>query len=667
MMSRRPLKTSPAAAGIALNKFRLVQRPTRIPGRGALVEKVPNLVNTQWPLEGFFSATVLGLTAVIFVALWMPQQVAAMDRTVEFRDGTILRVTVPDGPLPWHKASSDGTVTRESLPWERVDQLYLVDTPALEKLAEIKKLLNELGANHYALRVQAHKTLIEKGIHFRGVVEETFKNTRDPEIRWRLENVLGAMKNDAEPTQFNYDLVTLSGGGEELEGDVGDWELEVGYRGTKVKIDRKNVCRINRVSMPVDEPEGGGLGRVETFAEDNDEFFPKNVTRIHFDRGPGGELMVPGRDIKEMFVPLGCTLHSEVPNVPDSFISVEDYNVKGRSGKFCAATHDPLYQGTIVVRFCLPGNAGVPAGVHTVGFWTAYIEPQGTALEAYDVHDRLIGVTKTRVRGNDFLALKSKTPIAYIKVTPDLEIDEDHAIDDLFFDPPVTLAEATDPDWLTVLLTSGERIKCRSFEKAGERLAMKELSVGIDSVELPLTEVLSIMPATKSAKRPDVTTTDCTVLLEDGSILRAHGGEALKSAAGEAIPTDKLVALWGFGSSITVPEDEAWPETGALLVERDKVYKKLPMWKLGEKWIEAPELELFDFSYSDSPIIWFKKPTDPPKGAGVLRRTNGEEYVLDKDAYAIADWSAEKVTLRRDKTEITVPFEEVLSLRLPRG
>ena len=114
---------------------------------------------------------------------------SAVDRTVEFRDGTILRVTLPDDPLPWHRAASDGTVTRQALPWSRVEQLYLVTTPALEKLAEIKGLLTQLGGNRYADRVQAHKELIEKGIHFRGVVEQTFKNTQDPEIRWRLENL----------------------------------------------------------------------------------------------------------------------------------------------------------------------------------------------------------------------------------------------------------------------------------------------------------------------------------------------------------------------------------------------------------------------------------------------------------------------------------------------
>ena len=605
---------------------------------------------------------------VLFTLIVSVSPLCAIERTVEFRDGTILRLDLPDEPLPWHKATPDGTVTREPMPWAQVEQLYLVTTPALEKLAEIKGLLNRLASNKFKERVTAHKELIDKGIHFRGVVEEVYKTTTDPEVKWRLENIRGAMQQNVEPAQYNYDLVTRASTGEEVEGDVGDLNIEGNFRGAKIPITRQSVCRINRASRTGEAAIGGTLGRAEVISEDRDELFPKNVTRINFDRGPGGEITIVGKDIRDLYVPLGVTLESEVPNTADTIISVEEYNVKGRSGEKCAATHDPLYQGTIVIRFCLPGNSGVPAGVHVVGFYTAYIEPEGTALQAYDVHDRLIGEVKTRVRGNDFLALKSATPIAYVKVVPDPEIDEDHAIDDLFFDPPVTLAEASDPKWLTALLVTGERIKCRSFALEGDNVSLKQLSIGVDEVKVPVSEIAAIMPATESVEGPDVITTDCTVLLDDGSIIRANGGAKLTTTTDREIPTVKLVALWGFGSSLTLPEEDAWPEKGALLVERDKVYKKLPDWTLGEKWVEAPQLALFDFTYSDSPIIWFQRPSDRIEGAGVLRRANGEEYVLHEKAnYQLVDWDSEKVTITADKREFTVPFEEVQTLRLPQS
>lgn len=614
--------------------------------------------NSTWA-----AALLLAAAGMSLLSVSSPATADTIQRTVEFRDGTILRLDIPDAPLPWHKASRDGTVTREPMPWSQVDQLYLVTTPALEKLAEIKGLLNRLGSNKYIHRVEAHKNLIEKGVHFRGVVEEVFNTTKDPEVRWRLEAVLKAMDTDIDPAQYNYDLVSKTGTGEEVEGDVGDLSLPAKFRGTTVILDRQRVCRINRLTMPGGETITDELGRAQVITEDDDDLFPKNVTRINFDRGPAGELLVPGRDLKEMFVPLGCTLHT---SYEDSFVSVEDYNVRGRSGNLCIATHDPLYQGELTVRFCLPGNAGVPAGVHYVGFWTAYVEPGGTSLEAYDVHDRLIGVATTGARGRDFLAVKSRTPIAYIKVVCDEEIDKDFAIDDLFYDPPVTLSEASDPKWLTVLLSSGERIKCRDFAKSGDKLALSQLSIGVESVEVPLGEVFSIMPATESAKRPE-TAFDCLVMLDDSSILRARGGEKFTDTNDREIPTEKLVAIWGAGSSLTLPDDEAWPKSGALMVGRDKHHKVIEDWQLGERWIEGEGLDLFDFTYADTPIIWLQRPGERAKDAGIVRLAGGEQYVLTGDGrYQLADWSAEKVKLARDGGNIEIPFEQVLTLRFPR-
>ena len=125
--------------------------------------------------------------------------------------------------------------------------------------------------------------------------------------------------------------------------------------------------------------------------------------------------------------------------------SIEEYNVRGRSGGNCVANHEPLYQGALTIRFCQPGNAQVPAGVHYVGFWTAYVDPGRHGRCGHRRPGRILGEALTVNRGRDFLALKSERPIASIQVVPIEEIDEDFAIDDLCFDPPRTLADAGDP------------------------------------------------------------------------------------------------------------------------------------------------------------------------------------------------------------------------------
>jgi len=109
----------------------------------------------------------------------------------------------------------------------------------------------------------------------------------------------------------------------------------------------------------------------------------------------------------------------------------------GRSRGHCDATHEPLFQGTITIRFCVPGNKKEKAIVKTVGFWISHIAIDGTTLKAYDIKNRRIGEIKTIRAQHDFPAIKSNVPINYIKIVPDPVIDPDYAIDDLVFDKPI--------------------------------------------------------------------------------------------------------------------------------------------------------------------------------------------------------------------------------------
>ncbi|MCA9271111.1 MAG: hypothetical protein KDA41_21665, partial [Planctomycetales bacterium] len=218
----------------------------------------------------------------------------------------------------------------------------------------------------------------------------------------------------------------------------------------------------------------------------------------------------------------------------------------------------------------------------------------------------------------------------------------------------------------TVLLKSGERIKCQSFARAGDTLELASLSVGPERADVPLAEVAALMPALGKVERPE-TDGACCVMLSDGSILKTRGGAELTSVDGRKLAPQDIVALWGETSTLTLPEDDAWPASGALLVERDKVYKPLAAVKFGAKWIEAEGLELFDYSYADSPIIWFRRPPVVDARAGLLRLSTGQQYVLGEGAaQTLAQWSEKGLSLVAGGQKFDVPFAHVLTLRLPR-
>src|SRR5690606_20283152 len=97
-------------------------------------------------------------------------------------------------------------------------------------------------------------------------------------------------------------------------------------------------------------------------------FPPQSSTRVTFERDPGGQVLAQGTNVESTYVPLGCTFSTSVEG---SYVSVNNYNVGGPSGGQSCATHNPRFQGEITIRFCLPGNVDIPAGVTRVGLWVA--------------------------------------------------------------------------------------------------------------------------------------------------------------------------------------------------------------------------------------------------------------------------------------------------------
>ncbi|MEQ8787866.1 MAG: hypothetical protein RIC55_16290 [Pirellulaceae bacterium] len=589
----------------------------------------------------------------------------AVQRTVLFRDGSVLRVPMPAQPLPWRRVSPVGEVIEHPLPYRDVEQLTLVTTPATEQLASVRRMIAALGDDDFQRRVAAQQQLVERGAKFFPILESSLNVTQDFEARWRLKEVLDVLPTDTASIKADYDLLKTAG--EETQGDVGDWSIEVPYRGTAITLDRGGVRALHTAPLEFSLTAEPPVAIVDRIAEDRDELFPKDVQRIDFDRGPQGETLQVGDDLRRTFVSQGVTITSS-----GGIVSVEQYEVNGRSNGLCAATHDPVYQGVITIRFCLPGNERAPAGVRYVGFWTAHVAPDGTALEAYDIRGRRIAAIKTVRHRKDFLALHSNTPIASIKIVPDPEVDPDYAIDDLVFDTPKPLAEAGDAEHFSVLLTTGERLHCDRVEP-GETVALKGLTVGIDRIDVPLEQVAIVVPPKNPSLVPALP--DCGfVRLADGSILRCRGGERLSSWRLPELPIalGDVVALWGGETSLIDPEGADWPENSALLMLDGKT-EPLADLSLGAAWLEGKAIAPWSekkFTYETSPLVWFAAPRVRPAGSGLLRLVSGDEIVLaggdeGRTSFSLVAWSGEGVKIARGKQQWTIPPHEVGSLLLP--
>lgn len=613
------------------------------------------------------TATSVRLTALISCVFPCAVTVLMGEETqkiIDFRDGTIIKVTMPDVDLPWRRIAEDGEVTQEPLKLSRVEQLKFVLTPATEQVAEVRRMVVQLGDADYHKREVAHKQLLLRGGKFRKILEQMLPRSKDYEVKWRLAKILEKLPEGESLVGNDYDRLLIKGREDEVHGDVGRWSLEIAYRGATIVIDRSSVLAIRDAPLGLDLSAEPTVVHMDRIVRDDDAHFPKDVIRVDFDKAPGGESLANGTDISEVYVPVGCLFET---SIKESFVGIQPYDVGGRSRGKCAATNKPLYQGVITIRFCKPGNARLPAGVRYVGFWTSHVAPDGTSLQAFDARDRKIAEIKTTKHQRDFLALTTNVPIAHVKVVPDVEIDPDYAIDDLVFDPPRPLSEAGDPDRYSVLLATGERLYSQRLKRTGDTVTLGKLTVGAEKVDLKSEEIAVLVPP--RLPLPEVEDHRCFVRLDDGSVLRAETTGGLKlSRFSQAVQAERLVALWGATTHLEEPPADAWQQDAALLVAEGSPPKPLQQWTLGKTWIESKELDSDGVrTYANSPSIWFHKPGKRPAGSGLLRTRSGEEIVLDKTRrYHLKSWGDDGVVVAEGDQQWTIPLGDVSSLLMPK-
>jgi len=345
---------------------------------------------------------------------------AEIERTVEFRDGSVLRLTLPDSSLAFKRAVPNGSVISETMKLSEIKELKLAQKPAVEEVARISALVRDLGNDAYATRERAQAELLASAAGFRPLLKEMYEQTTDAEIRWRLKQIFAKLPPGQKEPDRECDRLQPVSGGEPIQCDVGNWNSRGRFHDLEVKLDRTLIRRINAAAIESQKPAASVAIRVERIKSDDDRAFPEKIARIDFKNAPDGKPLGIGQDVGKTFIPSGITIETSIPN---AIVSVNDYNVAGRSGGLSCATHQPLWEGILTIRFCLPGNDRIPAGVTHVGLWIAAVSPDGTKLEAYDAHDRLLAEIKTVAQGHDFLAVRSNIPIAYIKVVPNPRID----------------------------------------------------------------------------------------------------------------------------------------------------------------------------------------------------------------------------------------------------
>jgi len=604
------------------------------------------------------------LTCLLAFAALTLHAAEPVERIVELRGGDRLRLQLPDRLLTFRQVGSDGVPSESTARLSDLTELRLARTPAFERLASVRGAVSDLGAARFRTRASAQQRLTDIGGPFRSLLQDLHRDSREPEVRWRLAEVLLTV-NTVEAADA-FDALQRKKG-PPLTGDVGSWTEQVTYRGAGLKLDRASVRRITtRIAETKPAPLTLAAAVTGRIAEDKDSLFPTNARRVDFSADPQGKGFQVGENIGRRFIDWGFTLDTSISG---AIVSVTSYNVGGRSGGNSAATHRPLYQGVLTVRFCLPGNARIPAGVRYVGLWVSHVSPNGTALAAFDAAGRQIADIRVIRPTRDFLAVRSSVPIAYIKVVPNIQIDADYAIDDLVFDRPLPLEESGDETRFTLDLHGGERIRCRQFAVENEQLVLQNVAFTESLIRLrqdELTVLHTPLRGWKSAPATD----GFWMLTRDGSMIRGGSAQGLTLARDRAVRVDVswLSAIWGGHHVYRKPEKSLTFKKGDIVTLGQNVGPvRIKDGKFGATGIESDTWKPSSpHTYLKSPVMWLSQPPERNAKSGLLRLTNGEQWVLGGDHFRLTSYDANEVIVTAGDQRLRVLLDQVISLRLPR-
>ena len=605
----------------------------------------------------------------------------APSRRIDFRDGSTLSVSVPHAELVWKNIAKDGQITERKIPFSEIQQISLVTEPSTARVSKIRNLLTQLGSEDYHKRLEAQILLVQTGKEFEPIIDQY--SPEDEETKWRIAKVKEHLQDVNGPVNADstFDVIILKENKGKLDGELDLEGLTVKYGDTVIPIERSSVASITDKPLQADfalsNSAGGGTRQQEY--PDASGTMPPGMIFVDFERLPNGKPNSGNLDVSKAYVDQGVMFQT---SIADSYVGTQMYTF-GREGQYSIATAEPTYQGVITISFCVPGNELFAAGTKYVGFNVSHVNPEGTWFEAYDPQGQLITKFTTDESGMDYLGFRSEVPIAKVVVRPNPQVDEDYAIDDLFFERPVALLESGNPEYFSVVTRKGERLQANAARIEGGQLVLKDLSFGAPEVSLSLEDLWVLVPSVKQQKKfeLDAMSNSCYCLLKDGSVVLADLAKMrLSRGSSPELDPKQLVACWGIESQLANPPKYQVKESNAVVVEDGK-YFDLQSFKFGSEWLESESIgqlakksasqseektgiDLSESTYVKSPCVYFQMPSEISAKAGAVYTYDGERYFIGDGLYSI-EVQEKGVALNKGSNAKSLDWSEIKSLRFP--
>ena len=649
---------------------------------------------------------IVSIALLLFISVGSETTIAD-EFQVSLVGGSVITVEIEKETIDWTRVLANGDMSREEVSLSDVKQLVLSSSPASEQVADIRRLLNSLESQDYLERQSAEVKLSnpDVGGNFRTMIK-TQADHSSYEVRYRVRRILDSLDtDDVTPSESEFDILTLNDG-TVIEGDVGDIEIPSQFRGRKKVFKRADIRMIGIPKQANEIVAPDAEVKVEMFHQYTNNFYLPAQTIVDFDTAPSGAEIKRNSNVNDMFTDRGLKLSTE----QKGYIGISGYGFKfankpvATGNSICVfetlGTYAKRFKGTMEIKFCMPNQASVSAGVNEIGLLMARVNhSRDFIVEAYNADGQILASVESSDEPCVFAGIKSSEPIAKIRILSnpylfriDRSIDEDFAVDSICFSSPVPVT-VSKGDLPMVRLKNGDLIK-------GEAIEIKDAStVSIDlsnreSIDIQLDEVDSINFA--NAGKPSSNEKMWMAMLPDRSTIHVEPGELFtsKSFAPLTFKPNELLAIWSARNGARFPSASDFQEGKTVLVfptcrivsdsvefsnkgfSWGKDAKKLlqPVKIEGdEREEEDPTPQFTKAEYGDAwpesiPTVWTNPPKTRPAKTGRLQLANQQQLTLGPNAlFQFVKIDDKSVTVSTGNQEFKISLKELSSIEFPKN
>jgi len=661
-------------------------------------------------------ATLFLLGLVITQAIPKQATLNAEEFKISLQSGTVITVDVKTPTLKWTRVSDSGESREETLKIAELNRIMLSDSPVGQKVDIIRQLITDLADPSFRKREAAEDKLSEAETagQFMEMLQSNLDHP-DFEVRYRINRILKRLEDqDSTQRENQFDRLFFKNG-MTAEGDLGNLNLELSFRGQPLKLKREQIAMI---STPSNKPKlvaSDKKTEVEIFHKPLNIFYRVDQTRIDFEKSPSGEELRRPADVSQTFVPVGLKLGTE----QKGYIGISGYGFKfgpekrASGNSICVyetvGTYSKRFKGIMEISFCMPNQESVAAGVMEFGMQMARVNhSRDFIVEAYNADNQILASVESSDEPCVFSGIKSTQPIAKIRILSnphlfriDRAIDEDYAVDSICFSPPVPIDSLTPQDQPSVTLNNGDLLKTDNI-KLSDADAISINPVGKQNYKIGFDEIRSINFNHSSQKdrksltrlRPKQVLKTWTAMISDGSILFIEPGIPMTSTLFPKVQLEleTFTGMWltrnpsrfpmksdfekgknviVFPTCRIIPELISFAENGFQWNGRaEKIMQDLVI-EGDEKDQDDPTPNIDQVTYEtasaeSSPTIWLKPPRSINASQGRIILADGQQLVLNGDLkIQLVNIQEDKITISIGKEIATIPLDQIQIIEFP--